>query len=164
MFRLTDVRRLLRGRGASTCCIGLSLLFATGCRESADGQVLCPRRTQQFDVEYAGGVVGTGHVTLDPKGGRRVDIVLHMVVGPPSAGVELRLAGRGTCAGGIVRARFGGGYPDSSPVRVLGATLEALYATELSSTRFFGSWTAQVVMRESGKRETFHGYFREVSK
>lgn len=155
----------LREPSWRACCIGLGLLFATSCRgESADGQVHCPRRTQRFDVEYAGGVVGTGHVMLEPKGGRRVDVALHMVIGPPSAGVVLQLAGRGTCAEGIVRARFGGGYPDSSPVRVLGATLEALYATELSSTRFFGSWTAHVVMRESGKRETFHGYFREVSK
>ena len=132
-FRYTDIVRPLREPSGRTCCIGLGLLFAMSCRgESTEEQVFCPRRRQWYEVEYAGGVVGTGHVMLEPTGGRRVDVALRMVIGPPSAGVVLQLARRGTCAGGIARARFGGGYPDSSPVRVLGATLEALHATESS--------------------------------
>lgn len=148
-------------------CTGVGLFlafFAASCNaESADGQVLCPRREQQYQVEYAGAVAGTGQITLVPREGRRVDVALEMIVGPKTSGILLKLNGRGSCSGGVVRARFGGGYPDSSPVRVLGATLEALYATELSYTRFFGSWTAHVVIRETGKREVFHGYLREVA-
>lgn len=147
----------------STYNVLFTLIAATaalGACGSSPQDSACAAFLGTHGFRYMGPAIGDGVLALahDDAGRLTARITLHDDMG---SGATLEIEGPGECTDAGLRVRFGPGDHPQAAYRVTGGTF-VVHRDPVAFDWFFGAWSANMVLKESGAVETLRGFIREA--
>lgn len=142
-----------------TYLFAAALAAGLGACGAAPQDISCAGFLGSHGFRYMGPVIGDGELSLsrDEAGGLTARISLRDDMG---SGAQLDIEGPGECDGAGLRVRFGPGDHPAAAYRVTGGTF-VVTRDPVAFDWFFGAWSANVVLKQSGAVETLRGFVRE---
>lgn len=129
--------------------------------ESSAPDAACAAFLGTHGFRYMGPVIGDGALDIarDDAGLLTARITLHDDMG---SGATLEIEGPGECTDAGLHVRFGPGDHPQAAYRVTGGSF-VVHSEPVAFDWFFGAWSANVVLKESGTVETMRGFIREAA-